>query len=243
MEYAVLYGAISGLALVGGAAVGIYFNFSQRVIARFMAFGAGVLVCALTFGLMEDAFSFGGFDAVTIGFLIGGLAYVLGDYLLHFYGGRNHKRRKMIETGAITNGRAITLGAILDGIPESAALGISLFAGHGRGFLMAMAIVISNFPEGISSITGLKKEGYSNKKIFTTWAIVAITTLVITILSYIFLTDIDPNNIGIIEAFAAGAILAMLADTMMPEAYEEGGFSIGIITVLGFLAAFILAKF
>lgn len=243
MGYAVLYGSLSGLALIAGAFIGTYFNLSQKVIARFMAFGAGVLVCALTTGLMEDAFIFGGFDAVTIGFFMGGLAFVGGDYLLHLRGGRNHKRRKMIETGAATNGKAITWGAILDGIPESAALGISLFAGHGKAFLVAMAIIISNLPEGISSVTGLHKEGYSNKKIYITWATVALTVLLVTVFSNLLLHDIDPNNIGIIEAFAAGAILAMLADTMMPEAYEEGGFSIGILTVLGFLTAFILGKF
>jgi ZIP family zinc transporter len=243
MGYVILYGTISGLALVVGAFIGNYFNLSQKAIARFMAFGSGVLVCALTFGLMEEAFNFGGFDAVIIGFLLGGLAFVIGDYFLHLKGGRNHKRRKLFESGAVTNGRAITMGAILDGIPESAALGISLFAGHGRAFLMAMAIVISNLPEGISSIAGLKKEGYSNKKIYWTWITVAIAVLAATVLSYLLLQGIDPNNIGIIEAFAAGAILAMLADTMMPEAFEDGGFSIGILTVLGFLLAFILAKY
>lgn len=243
MGYVILYSTIAGLALLGGAFIGLYFKLSQKVIAAFMAFGSGVLICALTSSLMEDAFVFGGFDAVIIGFLAGGLAFVLGDYLLHLGGGRNHKRRKLLPSIPMTNGKAITLGAVLDGIPESAALGISFFSGHGGAFLMMAAIVISNLPEAISSITGLKAEGYSNKKIYWTWGIVALASVITASLSYLLLKEIDPNNVGIIEAFAAGAILAMLADTMMPEAYEEGGFSIGILTVLGFLAAFVLQKY
>ena len=242
MGFAIIFGTISGLALIAGAFIGVYYNLSQKVIARFMAFGAGVLVCALTFGLMEEAFGFGGFDAVIIGFLLGGLAFVTGDYILHLKGGRNHKRRKLIEVQTLTNGKAITMGAVLDGVPEAAALGISLFAGHGKAFLMLMAIILSNLPEAISSVSGLRKEGYSHRKIYWTWAVVAMVSLLVTVLSYAFLQDIDPNSIGIIEAFAAGAILAMLADTMMPEAFEDGGFFIGILTVLGFLVAFILAK-
>jgi ZIP family zinc transporter len=131
----------------------------------------------------------------------------------------------------------------LDGIPESVALGISFFNGQGRGFLMLAAIVLSNFPEGISSINGLRKEKFSERQIYLIWTVVALLTASITVLSYIFLHDINPNTIGIIEAFAAGAILAMLADSMMPEAYEEGGVLIGLLTVTGFLTAFIISRF
>lgn len=243
MIQALIYGAASGLALLVGALTGSRYNLKQKTIAGFMAFGSGVLICALTFGLMEEAFSHGGFDAVIIGFVLGGLIFIAGDYLVHLKGGRKHRRKQLFATEKDANGKAITLGAMLDGIPESVALGIALFNGQGRGLLMLTAIVLSNFPEGISSITGLRNEGFSKKKIFGIWAIVAAITTVITVLSFVFLHDINPNTIGIIEAFAAGAILAMLADTMMPEAFEEGGFSIGILTVLGFLTAFIISRF
>lgn len=240
----IIYGAISGLSLLFGAVVGTIFNLSQKTIARFMAFGAGVLICALTFGLMEESFKHGGFDAVIIGFLLGGIIFIAGDYLIHLKGGRKHKRRQLIQAsddGA--SGLAITLGALLDGIPESAALGIALFNSQAVGLLMLTAIVISNFPEGISSITGLRKEGFSKKQIFNIWSIVAALVATVSVLSFWLLHDIDPNIIGVIEAFAAGAILAMLADTMMPEAYEEGGFSIGFLTILGFLIAFIISRY
>lgn len=242
MIQAIVFGAVSGLSLLFGAATGLIFNLNQRVIARFMAFGAGVLVCALTFGLMEEAFGHGGFDAIIIGFLLGGIVFILGDYVLHIKGGRRHKKHQLVQAKSDSNGKVITMGALLDGIPESVALGIALFTGGGTGILMLVAIVLSNFPEGISSVDGLKKEGFTSAGIYKIWAVVAFLALIFTVLSFIFLHDINPNTIGIIEAFAAGAILAMLADSMMPEAFDEGGFSIGILTVLGFLTAFIVSK-
>jgi ZIP family zinc transporter len=243
MYQALLFGLISGLALLGGAYIGSAYNLKQQTIAKFMAFGSGVLICALTFGLMEEAFKHGGFDAVVIGFLFGGVIFILGDYLVHKKGGRKHRRKPIIDTSNDANGRAITFGALIDGVPESAALGIALFNSQNIGILMLAAIVLSNFPEGISSISGLRREGFSKAKIFGIWSLVALVSVAITVLSFAFLHDINPNTIGILEAFAAGAILAMLADTMMPEAYEDGGFSIGFLTILGFLAAFIISRF
>lgn len=238
-----IYGAISGLSLFFGALFGFGFKFKQKTIAGFMAFGSGVLICALTFGLMEQAFNHGGFDAVILGFLGGGLAFIIGDYFIHRFGGRKHKSRHLIHNEDETTGQAITLGAILDGVPETIALGIAVFSGRGTGLLMLTAIVLSNLPEGMSSIAGLRREGFSQRKIYWMWIIVAAVLTIIAVLSFAFLHDINLNTIGILEAFAAGAILAMLADTMMPEAYEEGGFSIGILTVLGFLVAFVLSRF
>lgn len=243
MLQALLFGLASGFSLLVGALTGSRFNLKQKTIAGFMAFGSGVLICALTFGLMEEAFGHGGFDAVIIGFLLGGITFIAGDYLVHKRGGRKHRRRQLYTTDKNANGKAITMGAMLDGIPESVALGIALFNGQGRGVLMLTAIILSNFPEGISSISGLRKEGFSKKKIFGIWALVAVITTAVTLASFVFLHDIGLNNIGIIEAFAAGAILAMLADTMMPEAFEDGGFTIGMLTVLGFLTAFIISRF
>ncbi|MFA5197498.1 MAG: ZIP family metal transporter [Patescibacteria group bacterium] len=243
MIQAITFGIISGLSLLFGAITGLVLNLRQKTIARFMAFGSGVLICALTFGLMEEAFGHGGFDAVIIGFLLGGTIFIAGDYIIHIKGGRKHKKFQVVESKSATNGKVITLGALLDGIPESVALGISIFNGQGRGILMLSAIVLSNFPEGISSITGLRKEGFKKEKIFIIWGIVAAVTALTTIASFVFLHDVNPNTIGILEAFAAGAILAMLADSMIPEAYEEGGFSIAFLTILGFLVAFIISRY
>ena len=237
-----IYSIISGFALLVGALVGIYFKLPQKVIARIMAFGSGVLICAMTFGLMEEAFNHGGFDAVIIGFLLGGKVFVIGDYLLHISGGRKHKRKQLPISSDNSSGGAIALGSILDGIPESIALGIALFNGQGTGLLMMTAIALSNFPEGISSISGLVKEGFTKKKIVLMWSAVAILSVLISVASYVFLNDINPNTIGILEAFAAGSILAMLASSMMPEAYEDGGYPIALMTILGFLVSFMISR-
>ena len=243
MFQAILYGAISGLALVVGALVGLSFHWKQKVIAAFMAFGSGILICALAFGLMAEAYRHGGLDAIIIGFLAGGLVFIGGDYLLHIYGGRKHKRRQLYQSKHITGGRVIVLGAIIDGVPESVALGVALFNSAAIGFLMLVAIFLSNFPESIASLTGLKNEGFKNRRIYLLWGLVGIVTLGVTVASYQFLHGLSKNTLGIIEAFAAGSILAMLANSMIPEAYEEGGTAVGLLTVLGFLVAFVLSRF
>jgi ZIP family zinc transporter len=242
MKIAIIYSFLAGFSLILGVIIGTVFKISQRVIAAIMAFGSGVLICALTFGLMEEAFKHGGFDAIVIGFLVGGVVFIGGDFLVHRYGGRNYKKKKHSRTVRDTNGKAIILGAALDGIPESIALGLSLLEKNGIGLLMLAAIFLSNLPESISSIDDLRKEGISTKQIYFTWSIVSISSIMAAILSFIFLKNINLNMRGIIESFASGAILAMLADSMMPEAYEEGGYLIGFLTMLGFLTAFILSK-
>ena len=242
MKIAIIYSFLAGFSLILGVIIGTVFKIGQRTIAAIMAFGSGVLICALTFGLMEEAFKHGGFDAIVIGFLIGGVVFIGGDFLVHRYGGRNHKKRKHFKSVRESNGKAIILGASLDGIPESIALGLSLLEKNGIGLLMLAAIFLSNLPESISSIGDLRKEGFSTKKIYFMWSIVSIGSIVAAVLSYIFLKNINLNMRGIIESFASGAILAMLADSMMPEAYEEGGYLIGFLTMLGFLTAFILSK-
>jgi ZIP family zinc transporter len=238
----IAYGALSGLALLAGAWVGLTLRLKEKTLAELMAFGAGVLVCALTFGLMEEAFAHGGFDAVILGFLGGGLTFIFGDYWVHRVGGKRHKHAPRPEGSEDPGGEVIVLGALLDGIPESLALGIALFNGQGRGLLMLVAIVLSNFPEGISSVPGLRREGFTKGRIYLMWGLVGLLVFGAAVLSYMFLTGISPNSIGVIEAFAAGAILAMLADSMMPEAFAEGGFTVGLFTVLGFLVAFVVSR-
>jgi ZIP family zinc transporter len=237
-----LYASLTGFSLILGVIIGTTLKIGQKAIAAIMAFGSGVLICALTFGLMEDAFKHGGFDAVIIGFLLGGLVFISGDVLIHRTGGRNHKRKAHHPSAKQTNGRAIVLGSLLDGIPESIALGVALLSKNGIGLLMLVAIFLSNLPESLSSIDDLRREGYSPKRIYLSWSIVSVLVASSVVLSFLFLEKLDLNALGIIESFASGAILAMLADSMMPEAYEDGGFLIGFLTMLGFLTAFVLSK-
>ena len=237
-----LFASLTGFSLILGVIIGTTLKISQKVIAAIMAFGSGVLICALTFGLMEEAFKHGGFDAIIIGFLLGGLVFISGDVLIHRIGGRNHKRKAHHQSIKETNGKAIVLGSLLDGVPESMALGVALLGKNGTGLLMLVAIFLSNLPESLSSIDDLQKEGFSIKRIYLSWSIISICVASSVVLSFLFLEKLDPYALGIIESFASGAILAMLADSMMPEAYEDGGFLIGFLTMLGFLTAFVLSK-
>jgi len=237
-----IFSFLAGFSLIVGAMIGNIFKISQKIIAAIMAFGSGVMICALTFGLMEEAFKYGGFDAVVIGFLVGGAAFIAGDFIIHRFGGRHYRKKKPFKALKETNGKAIVFGALLDGIPESIALGISLFANNGIGVLMVGAIFLSNLPESLTSVNDLKKEGFSKKQIYLMWAAVSIVVVLTTILSYLFLKKLNLNILGIILSFASGAILAMLADSMIPEAFEDGGYLIGLLTILGFLTAFILYK-
>ena len=242
MTQALVFAFINGFSLIAGAFIGIYFHLQQKTIAAIMAFGSGVLICALTFGLMEEAFKHGGFDAIIIGFLAGGLLYLLGDWTIHYWGGRKHKRHQHISAKHGSNGLMITLGATLDGIPEAIALGIALFANPTVGLMMMAAIAVSNIPESIASVSGLKKENFSQKHIFMIWISVGITVALATLLSFIFLHDLNLNTLGMLESLAAGAILAMLAGSMMPEAYEEGGYAVSILTIAGFLVTFVMSR-
>jgi len=237
-----LYASLTGFSLILGVIIGTTLKISQKVIAAIMAFGSGLLICALTLGLMEEAFKHGGLDAIIIGFLLGGLVFISGDVLIHKIGGRNHKRKAHYKSTKETNGKAIVLGSLLDGVPESMALGVALLGNNGIGLLMLVAIFLSNVPESLSSIDDLQREGLSKKRIYLLWSIVSVCVASSVVLSFLFLEKLGLNALGIIESFASGAILTMLADSMMPEAYEDGGFLIGFLTMLGFLTAFILSK-
>jgi ZIP family zinc transporter len=237
-----VFALINGFSLIAGVLIGIYFHLQQKTIAAVMAFGSGVLICALTFGLAEEAFGHGGFDAVIIGFLAGGLLYLIGDWAIHRLGGRKHKRHQHSPAKRSPSGLMIVIGSILDGIPESMALGIALFANQILGLMMMAAIVISNIPESIASVSGLKKEKFSTKSILAIWISVGMAIALATVLSFIFLHDLNLNTIGILESLAAGAMLAMLAGSMMPEAYEEGGYLVSILTIVGFLVTFVISR-
>ena len=239
MEKALFYGILSVLPLLVGAYLGSLFSFKEKIIGVISAFGAGSMVAALTFGLMEESFKLGGFDNSILGFLAGGVLFVIGDLIIVRIGGRGHRRFYDVES---STGWGIVLGAALDGIPESIALGIGILLNPGVGLLVLVAVFLSNFPEGISSAYDLKKAGKSLKKIMITWLIVAMASLIFVILGYTIFADFSANVTATFESIAAGAVLAMLASTMMPEAYKESGVDASLATVFGFLVIFILSK-
>jgi ZIP family zinc transporter len=246
-----LWGLVGGSALVLGAAIGWSTNLPQRLIAGVMALGSGVLVSAVAFDLMDEAFRAGGYVATASGFLIGGFAYTVANVIISSRGARHRKRSGepgtqeqrsgagMASGGA---GLAIAIGALLDGIPESVVIGVSLVAGEGVSAVMVAAVFLSNVPEGLSSAAGMKKAGRSAAYVFGVWGGIALASGLAALLGNLLLADAPPAAIAVVTAVAAGAILAMLVDTMIPEATEGTHDFSGLIAVVGFLIAFVLTK-
>jgi ZIP family zinc transporter len=240
-----LWGLLAGAALVIGAAVGYYARVPQRLIAGIMAFGSGVLISALSFDLMEEAYETGGFSATAIGFVVGAAVYTAANWVLSHRGAKHRKRSGDQQAKASDNGgtgAAIALGALLDGIPESIVIGLSLLAGGTVSVVAVAAIFLSNIPEGLSSAAGMKKAGRSPLYVFGVWSGIAIASGIASLVGFTLFEGSPGGVVAATTAVAAGAILAMLADTMIPEAFEGSHELTGLITVLGFLAAFALTK-
>jgi zinc transporter, ZIP family len=236
-----LWGLLGGGALVLGALVAWFLRVPAAVIASVMAFGSGVLISAVAFDLMAEAADTGGLLPAAIGFLGGAAAYLGANALLARHGARHRKRsgdQQPSEQEQSGSGAAIAVGALLDGIPESVVLGVGLLAGGGVSLSVLAAVFISNVPEGLSSAAGMKKNGRSAAYIFGVWTTIAVVSAVAALIGYVALGSAPPELIAVITAVAAGAILTMIADTMVPEAFEKTRTWTGLITTVGFLLAF-----
>jgi len=240
-----LWGLLAGGALVLGATIAWVVDVPQRVVASVMAFGAGVLISALAFDLVDEAEATGGLTATALGFLGGATAYVLANVALARRGAAHRKRsqdQQPSEDEHGGSGAAIAVGALLDGVPESVVLGLSLLSGNGVGVSVLAAIFISNLPEGLSSAAGMKRAGRSAAYVFGVWSSIAVASGVAGIVGVLLLDGASPATVATITALAAGAILAMVADTMIPEAFERTHAYAGLIATRGFILSFAVER-
>lgn len=243
---ATFWGGFAGIALLLGSFIGYFLKLNQRIIAGVMAFGSGALISALSFELLEKAYHKGGILGTAIGFVLGALIYSIANYFVSRYGAKHRKRsnlRNRVKADEfIHNDWSIAIGALIDGIPESIAIGISMINGGVVSAVTIAAVFISNVPEGLSSSAGMKKNGKSWRYVLTIWGGIALISAITSGVSYLFFQDLSNGVFAILIAVAAGAILAMIVDTMMPEAFEETHNFAGFITVIGFLCAYMLDK-
>ncbi|MBD81293.1 MAG: ZIP family zinc transporter [Crocinitomicaceae bacterium] len=236
---AALWGFLAGGALLIGAFFGYFLSLPKWVISAVMAFGSGVLVSAMSFELLVPAYQDSGLLPAAFGFMLGALLYSCSNYLLSIQGAGNRKKSsgQQTEDNKQGSGTAIAMGAALDGVPESIAIGLTLVNGS-VSLAAVIAIFISNIPEGISSSAGMKVAGRKPMYIFGIWLSIAIISGLSAALGYSMCNQIPLYMQSGIVACAGGAILTMLADTMIPEAYEGTGNWTGVIMCVGFLLAF-----
>lgn len=236
-----LWAALAAASLLIGAIFALSFKMSNKVIGLIMAFGVGVLVSAISFELVDEAFnSTHNLRLVFAGLVAGSLVYSCLDWLATKRGGRQHKKGK-VALNSSNNGVSILLGTILDGIPESIIIGLSLTTGTKVSYAMVVAVFLSNIPEAISSTVGLKKNSWKNYWIIGLWASVVLVSGFAAVFGYIILSDTSSSYHAVILTFSAGALLTMVANNMMPEAYKDSGKFVGLVTTLGFGIAYLIS--
>ena len=242
-----LWGFIASIPLIVGAIVAAYLNLKKSMIASIMAFGAGVLIAALTFSLIEEAYrQVNDIVTVVLGFALGGLSYSIANHILNKRSGTQHRKQSHGDSaggGKDASGIALMVGSLMDNIPENMALGISIIAGGGIvNPVLIAAIFISNFPEGLASSQGMRSNGKTTRQILLLWSVVVVIGTIAAAIGYSVLAKADKGIVALALSFASGAILVMLAESMIPESFEEGGSKIGLAAMAGFAVAFALGR-
>jgi len=233
-----LSGLIAASTLLVGAAVAWLVRVPPTVVAAILAFGAGVLISALAYELVAEANDDGGLVPTLTGFLAGALLFVGADWLLSRRGAKHRKRPS--GTGSSGGGAAIAVGALIDGVPESIVLGLSVATGGGLSLPIIAAIAISNMPEGLSSTAGMKADGRRAGYVFAVWGGIAAASTAAALLGYAVFASAGPQVVAFVTTVAAGGILAMVSNTMIPEAFDRDKVLTGLFATLGFLTAFAL---
>lgn len=221
MATALLWGAVGASSLVLGALLGLGRAWPDRAVGLVLAFGAGALISAVSFDLAQEGAAAGDPGFLGLGLAAGAVTYFALDRLVE----------RRFPGGA---GPALALGAFLDGIPEQAVLGIGLAAGGGVSVSLIVAIFVSNLPEAIGSATDMRTSGASPGKVRALWLAVAGVCALATVVGYGVADAASGNLVAVIDGFAAGALLVMLIDSMIPDAHAKAGMPAGLVTAAGF---------
>jgi ZIP family zinc transporter len=232
-----LWGLLAASSLLLGAVVAVLAPPGRRLLGLVMAFGSGVLLSAISFELVEEAVdTAGGLGSTFFGLFVGAIVFTVGDMSISRLG---YADRKDIGGAAPdAGGLTIVLGALLDGIPESAVLGLTLLQTGEVATAMLVAVFVSNVPEAIAATVGLRAGGWSHFRVFALWSVIALASAIAAAAGFALLDGASPDTLAFMFAFAGGAMLTMLATSMMPEAFEHAGRAVGLVTVLGFAVAF-----
>jgi ZIP family zinc transporter len=230
------WGALSASSLIVGALLGLARSWPERLIGCVLAFGAGALISAVSFDLAAEGARLGGADSLSIGLAAGALTYWGANRLVERATGKRRGGPSAHGEQADT-GPALALGALLDGIPEQAVLGIGLATGDGISVSLLAAIFISNLPEAVGSATAMVADGHPRSRVMRLWVIVATICALATVAGYAIADVVSGDLQATIDGFAAGALLVMLINAMIPEASREAGDVAGLLAVLGFAVA------
>jgi ZIP family zinc transporter len=234
------WGFAAASSLLFGGLVSLQWPIGRRLLGLIMAFGAGVLLSAVAYDLVAEAAGIAdGGIWVGVGLGLGALTFYAGDKMIDRMGGAD---RKDIDGADPTQSPlAIVLGIVLDGIPESIVIGLTLLSGAGVDAAVVIAVFLSNVPEAVAATTGLRQSGWKPRNTIYLWLLVMAVSGLSSALGYGIFGLLSGDAVAFVDAFAAGAILTMLADTMMPEAYENAGPQVGLMTTLGFGLAFAIS--
>lgn len=230
---AAFFGGLAAAALVFGALLVMRRRPSSRTIGLVMGFGAGALISSIAYELVPATLA-GGPLPLAFAFATGAIIFFVSDWWIDRRGGAN---RKSIQGGSGDSGTTIFLGSLLDGVPESLILGIGMALGGAISLAFLLAVFVSNVPEGMAGTINLESAGRSRNTILLMWSGVVLASAAGAGLGYLFVQTHPGADGRYAQAFAAGALLTMLADAMMPEAFEHGGKVVGLLTVMGFLLA------
>jgi ZIP family zinc transporter len=236
MLEAALWGLITAGSLWVGAALAAFGRLSERVIGLAMAFGAGALIAAVAYELVIDAFA-SDLRLASLGFACGGLTFYVGDVLIDRMG-REGRKTMTGDAQLAGTASAIVLGTVLDGIPESFVLGSSLVEEGAVPVAVVVGVFVSNVPEALSGTAGLLAAGWTRRHVFLMWTKVVVASALATIAGWYLIDSMGTAGGAFVTAYAAGALIVMLADTLMPEAFKLGGREAGLLTALGFAVGF-----